>query len=77
MSIKVDLMMESLDIIPKIEMPGKDVTIMLEAVPHHHSNIDAGRSYIQLIVNRKGVPHRGDSVTVRIGDLRLENVPVR
>lgn len=76
-SDKAHAMMDSLDTIPKIDVPGKDVTIMLESAPHHHNLIDAGRSSFQLMVNRKGVLHSGDLVTVVIGDLRLEQVPVR
>jgi hypothetical protein len=74
---KAHAMLETLDTTPKIEVPGKAVTLALESPVHHQNGIDAGRTYFMLMVNKKGALNPGDTATVAIGDMRLENIPVR
>lgn len=55
------------------EMTGQ--TIVMSAPPHHHgTDLQLGRTYFFLMANAGNALRPGDTVTVVIGDVRIEHV---
>lgn len=68
-------MHKSFDTLPHFITPsGKE--IRLSRIPSHH-NFLVGRTYYMLFANANSAVKPGDKVTLVMGNLRLENVPVR
>ena len=72
---KAGVMHGSFDTLPHFITPsGKE--IRLSRIPTHH-NFLVGRTYYMLFANANSAVKPGDKVTLVMGDLRLENIPVR
>jgi hypothetical protein len=65
----------SFDTLPHFITPS-GVDIRMSRIPTHH-NFLVGRTYYMLFANANNAVKPGDKVTLVMGDIRVENVPVR
>jgi hypothetical protein len=74
---KAALMTESIEGLPKI-VAGNGTLLDQRGAGHRHGqNLEAGTTYFLLYTNTKNALRPGDRVVVRVGDLSLNDVPVR
>ena len=74
---KADQVVHDLDLFPKMVNEETGATLVLRSLPHSHSQkLDLGGNYFFLVPNAQNAMHPGDSVTLVVGDLRLEHVIV-
>ncbi len=72
---KAGVMHGSFDTLPHfVTASGKE--IRLSRIPTHH-NFLVGRTYYMLFANANNAVKPGDTVTLVMGDIRLENIPVK
>jgi hypothetical protein len=74
---KADQVVHDLDLFPKMVNEETGATLVLRSLPHsHNQKLDLGGNYFFLVPNAQNAMHPGDSVTLVVGDLRLEHVIV-
>jgi hypothetical protein len=72
---KADQVVHDLDLFPKMVNEETGATLVLRSLPHsHNQRLDLGGNYFFLVPNANNAVRPGDSVTLVIGDLRLEHV---
>ena len=74
---KAGQIMEIPDKYPALIPEGSNTTIKYSLYMPHHEKIVAGHTYYLLFYNSSGAVKQGGYVTVVLGDLRLEHVPVQ
>jgi hypothetical protein len=75
---KADPVIHDLDVYPKIVVEDTGETLALRTLPHNHiKTLDLGGNYFFLLPNAHNAIHAGTSVTLVIGDVRLEHVIVQ
>ncbi len=52
-------------------------TLRMSAPPHHHDELQPGRSYFFLLANARTALRAGSQVTLVVGDTRLEHITVQ
>jgi hypothetical protein len=74
---KAEPVIHDLDTYPKLVVEDSGATLALRALPHSHNRqLDLGERYFFLLPNAADAVHEGDLVTIVIGDVRIEHVPV-
>ncbi|MBX0329241.1 hypothetical protein K2Z83_16325 [Oscillochloris sp. ZM17-4] len=74
---KAALMTDSIESLPTIVANNGTVLDQRGAAHRHGQNLEAGTTYFLLYSNVKNSLRPGDTVIVRVGDLTLNDVPVR
>jgi len=74
---KADQIMAEEENIPYLLPENGKGEIRVSLYMPHHEKIVAGRTYYLLFYNSGGIVKAGEYVTVVIGDLRLEHIPVQ
>jgi hypothetical protein len=75
---KADPVLHDLDVYPKIVDEESGATLALRSLPHNHiKTLELGGNYFFLLPNAHNAIHEGSSVTLVIGDVRLEHVIVQ
>jgi hypothetical protein len=74
---KAALMTDSLENLPVIVAANGAALDQRGAGHRHGQNLQAGTTYFLLYTNTKNALRPGDKVIVRVGDLHMDNVPVR
>ncbi len=75
---KADQVIHDLDIFPKIVEEDTGATLVMRSLPHsHNQQLELGGNYFFLLPNASNALHPGSSVTLVIGDVRLEHVIVQ
>lgn len=72
---KVALVFEDIENVPRLIDEDSGSEIRVENLPHSH-NVPAGLYEYIIYTNTHGAIEPGDQVTIVVGDLRLEHVPV-
>jgi hypothetical protein len=73
---KAQTMMSSLETLPLI-VAADGTKTGLQKPMSHRGELEIGRTYYILFVNRKGAFTYNANATIKVGDLALENVPIR
>ncbi len=72
---KADPLLHDDDLRPAIVVEDSGATLVLTSSKHHHSTeTDLGGTYFLLFANAHNAIHRGDRVTLVLGDVRLEHL---
>ena len=62
--------------VPTLMVEGSGAKVNVAALMPHKQDMAAGRTYFMLYRNTKGAIKQGNKISVMIGDLTLEGVPV-
>jgi hypothetical protein len=72
---KANAVIHDLDLYPVFIVEDTGETIAMRSLPHSHgTNLELGGSYFFLLPNANNAVHPGSSLTIVIGDARLEHV---
>jgi hypothetical protein len=72
---KADRVVHDRALAPALVVEGTGQTLVMAAPPHHHgAELQLGGTYFFLMANARNAIHRGDEVTLVIGDARLEHI---
>ena len=72
---KADPLLHDDDLRPALVVEDTGATLVLTSSKHHHSTeTDLGGTYFLLFANAHNAIHRGDRVTLVLGDVRLEHL---
>lgn len=75
---KADQVVHDINLFPKLINEDTGATLILRSLPHsHNQRLDLGGNYFFLMPNAENAFTEGSSVTVVIGDVRLEHVIVK
>lgn len=75
---KADLVIHDLDLFPKIVEEDTGATLVMRSLPHsHNQKLELGGNYFFLLPNGNNALHPGSSVTLVIGDVRVEHMIVQ
>ena len=74
---KADAVIHDINTYPKLVVEDTGATLALRSLPHSHNRtLELGGNYFFLMPNAENAIHAGDLVTIVVGDVRLEHVPV-
>lgn len=66
------------DLSPALVAEDSGKTLVMSTPPHHHgTELQLGGTYFFLMANAESALHKGDDVTVVIGDARLEHLEMQ
>ena len=66
------------DLSPALVVEGSGKTLVMSTPPHHHgTELQLGGTYFFLMANAESALHKGDRVTLVIGDARLEHLEMQ
>lgn len=72
---KADRVVHDRALSPALVVEHSGQTLVMAAPPHHHgAELRLGGTYFFLMANARNAIHRGDEVTLVIGDARLEHI---
>jgi hypothetical protein len=72
---KADRVVHDRTLSPALVVEETGQTLVMAAPPHHHgAELQLGGTYFFLMANAHNAIHRGDEVTLVIGDARLEHI---
>jgi hypothetical protein len=75
---KADQIIHDIDLYPKLIEEGTGATLAVTSLPHNHATeLKLGGHYFFLLANANNAITKGSTVTVVIGDVRLEHVVVQ
>lgn len=70
-------LLANLDVLPVIHNERNGAELRLNEALHHRVNLDAGRSYYMLYANAGNLLHRGDVISLTVGEFTLAPVVVK
>jgi hypothetical protein len=62
---------------PALVVEDGGATLVMSNPPHHRDQLELGGQYYFLLANARSAIHKGEQVTLVIGDTRLEHVVVQ
>ncbi len=72
---KADRLIHDSALAPALVVETTGATLVMSSPPHHHgTELQLGGTYFFLMANARNAVHRGDRVTLVIGDARLEHL---
>lgn len=75
---KANEVIHNLDLYPKLIVEDTEEMLALRSLPHSHNRVlELGGTYFFLLPNAHNAVHAGSSLTLVIGDARLEHVVVQ
>ncbi|MEO8328862.1 MAG: hypothetical protein ABI586_02545, partial [Candidatus Nanopelagicales bacterium] len=75
---KADQVVHDLALFPKLVEEDTGATLVMRSLPHsHNQQLELGGNYFFLLPNASNALHPGSSVTLVIGDVRVEHVIVQ
>jgi hypothetical protein len=62
---------------PALVAEGSGATLVMANPPHHRAHLELGGQYFFLLANAHNALHKGDRVTLVVGDARVEHLEVQ